>query len=458
MESISGESAFFRVFRRRPGGNDAFVKPRLFALVLVSRWLLPIPVIVGCANTDNISTENPQLALHMAGLQNSKYEYDRVVEQNLVYEIASWTSGDGFGPMAMLTYAKPRWGSVTVFTEDSVLPMPEKITQDFANVPQVKVRIGESGQSSNHIGELTYQRFALGPTMQCVFMRQFFGTNDDVDVVVGSNKPPLGDWMLEGWYCNIPEVSPLSQYTIKQFVEGIDIEDWSMTTGSSEFEKGSDAFERGDYATALEEWRPLAEEGDPEAQFNLGNMYALGYGVPMDSAESVKWWQLAAEQDHADAQFNLGNAYMTGYPVEKDYSAAARWFRLAAEKSVVGAQQALGWMYYSGFGVTRDYIEAYVWWWIAAEQGQEQAAVGLNQVQSELTASQMEKSGTTRRGSMGAHPACFTVDSLDDWNRPESVVPHPRRRPCRHRSCDHRVSDARRSTLWMVSAGRRLSA
>jgi hypothetical protein len=41
-------------------------------------------------------------------------------------------------------------------------------------------------------------------------------------------------------------------------------------------QKGLDAYNRGDYATALREWRPLAEQGDASAQFNLVLMYALG--------------------------------------------------------------------------------------------------------------------------------------------------------------------------------------
>ena len=49
----------------------------------------------------------------------------------------------------------------------------------------------------------------------------------------------------------------------------------------------------------------LAEQGDADAQYNLGDMYARGDGVPEDDAEAVKWLRLAAEQGHADAQFSL---------------------------------------------------------------------------------------------------------------------------------------------------------
>ena len=49
---------------------------------------------------------------------------------------------------------------------------------------------------------------------------------------------------------------------------------------SADFQKGMDAAQTGDFATALREWKPLAEQGDGDAQFNLGQMYYYGVGVP----------------------------------------------------------------------------------------------------------------------------------------------------------------------------------
>ena len=60
--------------------------------------------------------------------------------------------------------------------------------------------------------------------------------------------------------------------------------------------EGVAAYNRGDFATALREWRPLAEQGVAEAQFNLGLMYYDGEGVPQDYAEAVKWYRKAAEE------------------------------------------------------------------------------------------------------------------------------------------------------------------
>ena len=64
---------------------------------------------------------------------------------------------------------------------------------------------------------------------------------------------------------------------------------------AQDLNKGVDAYNAGDYATALQEWRPLAEQGHVTAQFSLGVMYLNGKGVPQDYSEAVKWYQLAAE-------------------------------------------------------------------------------------------------------------------------------------------------------------------
>ena len=96
------------------------------------------------------------------------------------------------------------------------------------------------------------------------------------------------------------------------------------------FNEGMAAYERGDYATALREWRPLAEQGDANAQYNLGIMYRNGRGVPRDFAEAARWYRKAAEQDYAPAQNSLGVMYDNGYGVPQDYVQAHMWFNLGA--------------------------------------------------------------------------------------------------------------------------------
>ena len=68
---------------------------------------------------------------------------------------------------------------------------------------------------------------------------------------------------------------------------------------AASFEAGAEAYERGDYATALKEWRSLAEQGYAKAQYHLGLMYAAGQGVTQDEAEAIQWYWKAADQGDA---------------------------------------------------------------------------------------------------------------------------------------------------------------
>ena len=83
----------------------------------------------------------------------------------------------------------------------------------------------------------------------------------------------------------------------------------SNVVWSADFKKGLESAQRGDFVTALREWEPLAEQGDPYAQYNLGNMYLNGdafsqdYKTAIETAE--KWFRLAAEQGHTDAKRKL---------------------------------------------------------------------------------------------------------------------------------------------------------
>ncbi len=98
----------------------------------------------------------------------------------------------------------------------------------------------------------------------------------------------------------------------------------------ADFKAGEEAYNRDDYATALKEWRPLAELGHAKAQNNLGVMYGAGQGVPQDDKEAVQWYRLAAVQGHGKAQNNLGVTYALGLGVPVDYVQAHMWANLAA--------------------------------------------------------------------------------------------------------------------------------
>ncbi|MDA8000445.1 MAG: sel1 repeat family protein [Alphaproteobacteria bacterium] len=179
---------------------------------------------------------------------------------------------------------------------------------------------------------------------------------------------------------------------------------------SADYEKGLDALLKGDYETALQEWEPLAEQGDAKAQYSLGNLYYFGNGVPRNYEMALKWFRPAAEQGLARAQYNLGTLYLpyqgefcsifdgprfdcidvpihshsvTAFPFisraddpqnhERSYEMALKWYRLAAEQGYANAQFVLGQMYAIGKGVPQDSETAMRWYHLAAEQGHAQA-------------------------------------------------------------------------------------
>jgi len=151
----------------------------------------------------------------------------------------------------------------------------------------------------------------------------------------------------------------------------------SVSASGQDSQKGLTAAQSGDFATALREWTPLAEQGDDHAQNNLGIMYANGQGVPQDYKAAVRWYTLAAEQGLPSAQNNLGVMYNNGQGVPQDYKAAVKWYTLAAEQGHARAQNNLGFMYDKGQGVLQDYKAAVRWYTLAAEQGHAAAQFNL---------------------------------------------------------------------------------
>lgn len=95
------------------------------------------------------------------------------------------------------------------------------------------------------------------------------------------------------------------------------------------------------FGASFKETLREAQNGDAEAQYNLGLMYYNGYGVRQDKSEAVNWYRKAAEQGHASAQFNLGLMYGKGEGVKQDYTEAVNWLRKAARQGDTDAQELL---------------------------------------------------------------------------------------------------------------------
>ena len=135
-----------------------------------------------------------------------------------------------------------------------------------------------------------------------------------------------------------------------------------------DYQAGEDAYYRGDYATALQELQPLAEQGHAEAQEKLGNLYHYGEGVEKDYVEAKKWYRKAAAQGNSEAQEKLGDLYFFFFFNQGDYATALKKLRPLAERGDAEAQYLLGVMYYYGYGVEQDNLTAIKWWDKAADQ------------------------------------------------------------------------------------------
>ncbi len=148
----------------------------------------------------------------------------------------------------------------------------------------------------------------------------------------------------------------------------------ALPVRAADFDKGMAAAQAGDFATALAEWKPLAEAGEARAQFNMAVLYDNGYGVEVDLAEAMKWFRLAAEQGLAMAQYNLGYMYAAGHGVERDVTEAAKWYWLAAEQGMPVAQFNLATLFLSPRSMPQDLINAYMWLEVATALGYMKAA------------------------------------------------------------------------------------
>ena len=128
---------------------------------------------------------------------------------------------------------------------------------------------------------------------------------------------------------------------------------------------GVEAWQKGDYAAAIANWRPLAEKGDADAAFNLGQAYRLGRGVDVNLGAAQTWLARAAEQKHLDAQATLGLLlFQNG-----NRAGGLRWLKLAADRGEPRALLVYGTALYNGDGVARDQTLAYALVSRAAAQG-----------------------------------------------------------------------------------------
>jgi uncharacterized protein len=164
---------------------------------------------------------------------------------------------------------------------------------------------------------------------------------------------------------------------------------------AGDLEDGDAALQRRDYATAMRLLRPLAEQGNSEAQDKLGMMYVNGQGMEKDYHQARIWFRKAADQGQVRAQENLGFMYSTNWMGgPPDYQQAAAWFRKAADQGSPSAQYNLGMSCEKGEGVPQDYVQAHMWFNLAAARAssafdRQMAAEGRDRIAAKMTPAQI---------------------------------------------------------------------
>ncbi|MFT6987229.1 MAG: TPR repeat protein, partial [Psychromonas sp.] len=149
---------------------------------------------------------------------------------------------------------------------------------------------------------------------------------------------------------------------------------------SSEFTQGYEAAQAGDYQRAMQLWKPLAEAGDPAAQYTLGWLYESGQGVTQNYTQAIYWYTKAADKGDAAAQYVLATMYNKGTGVILNHQEAVKWFLKAANQGDAIAQFQLGTHFQQGLGVVQSDSESLHWFTKAATQGHLTAQINLGKI------------------------------------------------------------------------------
>ena len=150
---------------------------------------------------------------------------------------------------------------------------------------------------------------------------------------------------------------------------------------------GIEAWQKSDYSAAVAIWRPLAEKGDADAQFNLGQAYRLGRGVPTNLAAAQSWFERAADKGHVDAQTTLGLLlFQNG-----NHTGGMRWLKVASDQGEPRAMLVYGTALFNGDGVPQDPILGYAFVSRAAAQGLQAAKDTLGQLDQIMSVEDRKK-------------------------------------------------------------------
>jgi len=183
---------------------------------------------------------------------------------------------------------------------------------------------------------------------------------------------------------------------------------------------GIQAWQAGNYDEAIRQWRPLADHGDADAQYNIAQAYFLGRGVPQNMNLAEQWYERAARQGHPDAQANYGLLlFQNGRR-----SQAIPWIQRAAERGDPRAQYVLGTAMFNGDLVTRDLPRAYALMSRAAAQNLPPAITQLAEIERSLSPQDRAR-GVEMAQAMASALTPIQVAALPPSRAPAAGQPRP---------------------------------
>lgn len=188
----------------------------------------------------------------------------------------------------------------------------------------------------------------------------------------------------------------------------------------ADVKSGVDAWQAGDYQKAVADWRPLAVAGDADAQFNLGQAYKLGRGVPADLVQAEGWYRRAAKQGHLQAEDNLGLILFTANKRDE----AMPYIIASAGRGEPRAQYVLGTAMFNGDYAAKDWPKAYALTKRASDAGLGIASARLAQLDSLIPLDQRQ-AGLALIPVMEKDEARARLAAVNAATPPASAKPAP---------------------------------
>jgi uncharacterized protein len=157
--------------------------------------------------------------------------------------------------------------------------------------------------------------------------------------------------------------------------------------GLADVKSGIDAYQRGDFAAAVSTWRPLAIAGDADAQYNIGQAYRLGRGVPVDAQMAESWFKKAADQGHPRGR----NAYGLTLFQNGRRQEAIPYIEESAGHGFPQSQYVFATLLFNGDMVQKDWVRSYALMTRAAAGDVAAARAGLAQLDQYIPEDQRQR-------------------------------------------------------------------